>query len=263
MVGSSCRRSCHPGHLLTPYVLLAGVFLIGVGFAFNAPAWTAIQPEIVSNYELPSAATLGGLQLNISGIYRAGNRLFTIALDRRKPCLRLKRALLLFIDLCNCATETKKGAIESTAGELSRIVYHSNTLRSLRSRHSGGLGAKHSVCVLYFRDPGIARSKFSSNSVTILANVLVAVVFLLMAVVRDPQLFLVAAGLAGSLDHGGFRALGCRPARDAELGARSHERHCHYGSSVSRSARRNNLGNLGGHVGNHSNTLWCGRALFG
>src|ERR1700758_4623365 len=55
-------------NLLNPYVLLAGVFLIGVGFAFNAPAWTAIQPEIVSNYELPSAATLGGLQLNISGI---------------------------------------------------------------------------------------------------------------------------------------------------------------------------------------------------
>jgi MFS family permease len=55
-------------HLLSPYVLLGGVFLIGVGFAFNAPAWTAIQPEIVSNDELPSAATLGGLQRNISGI---------------------------------------------------------------------------------------------------------------------------------------------------------------------------------------------------
>ena len=41
-----------------------------------------------------------------------------------------------------------------------------------------------------------ARSKFSSNSVTILANVLVAIVFLLMAVVRNPQLFLVAAGRA-------------------------------------------------------------------
>jgi MFS family permease len=54
--------------LLNPYLLLGGVFLIGVGFAFNAPAWTAIQPEIVSNDELPSAATLGGLQLNISGI---------------------------------------------------------------------------------------------------------------------------------------------------------------------------------------------------
>ena len=50
-------------HLLSPYVLLGGVFLIGVGFAFNAPAWTAIQPEIVSNDELPSAATLGGFSL--------------------------------------------------------------------------------------------------------------------------------------------------------------------------------------------------------
>ena len=50
-------------HLLNSYILLAGVFLIGVGFAFNAPAWTAIQPEIVANDELPPAATFGGLQL--------------------------------------------------------------------------------------------------------------------------------------------------------------------------------------------------------
>jgi MFS family permease len=34
-------------------------FLTGIGFAFNAPAWTAIVPEIVSDEELPSAATLG------------------------------------------------------------------------------------------------------------------------------------------------------------------------------------------------------------
>src|SRR5580704_19385398 len=54
--------------LLNPYILLACVFLIGIGFAFNAPAWTAIVPEVVSDEELPSAATLGGLQLNISGI---------------------------------------------------------------------------------------------------------------------------------------------------------------------------------------------------
>src|SRR5689334_21829277 len=55
-------------HLLNPYVILAAIFLIGVGFAFNAPAWTAIVPEIVTDEELPSAATLSGLQLNISGI---------------------------------------------------------------------------------------------------------------------------------------------------------------------------------------------------
>src|SRR6201997_8757 len=55
-------------HLINPWVLLTAIFFIGTGFAFYSPAWTSIQPEIVSNEELPSASTLGGLQLNISGI---------------------------------------------------------------------------------------------------------------------------------------------------------------------------------------------------
>ena len=54
--------------LLNPYVLLFCVFLIGVGFAFHAPAWSAIVQDVVTDEELPSAATLGGLQLNVSGI---------------------------------------------------------------------------------------------------------------------------------------------------------------------------------------------------
>ena len=54
--------------LLNPYTILVSMFLIGVGFAFNAPAWTSIVPQVVSDGELPSAATLSGLQLNISGI---------------------------------------------------------------------------------------------------------------------------------------------------------------------------------------------------
>jgi len=55
-------------HVLSPYLILMFVFLIGIGFAVNAPAWTSSVSEVVSNAELPSAATLGGLQLNISGI---------------------------------------------------------------------------------------------------------------------------------------------------------------------------------------------------
>jgi hypothetical protein len=55
-------------HLLNTFVLLFSVFLIGVGFACNAPAWSAIVPGIVTDKELPSAMTLAGLQLNISGI---------------------------------------------------------------------------------------------------------------------------------------------------------------------------------------------------
>src|SRR3984957_19827249 len=54
--------------VLNPYIILICIFLTGIGSTFNAPAWTAIVPELVSNEQLPSAATLGGLQLNISGI---------------------------------------------------------------------------------------------------------------------------------------------------------------------------------------------------
>src|SRR6476660_9404366 len=55
-------------HLLNPCLILGCVFFIGVGFAINAPAWTSIVPQVVSDRELPSAVTLSGLQFNISGI---------------------------------------------------------------------------------------------------------------------------------------------------------------------------------------------------
>ena len=55
-------------HLLNPYLILGYVFLIGVGFAINAPAWTSIVRQIVSDAELPSAAILGSLQFSIAGI---------------------------------------------------------------------------------------------------------------------------------------------------------------------------------------------------
>jgi MFS family permease len=42
-------------HLVSPYVLLFCVFLIGVGFAFHAPAWSAMVPDLVTDQELPSA----------------------------------------------------------------------------------------------------------------------------------------------------------------------------------------------------------------
>ena len=53
-------------HLLNPYLILVSVFCVGVGFAFNAPAWTSIVPQVVSDEELPSAATLSGLQFKFS-----------------------------------------------------------------------------------------------------------------------------------------------------------------------------------------------------
>jgi MFS family permease len=54
--------------LLNPVLLLAGVFLLGVGFAINAPAWASLVPQVVTDKELPSALTLNGVQFNITSI---------------------------------------------------------------------------------------------------------------------------------------------------------------------------------------------------
>ena len=51
--------------LVTPWWLLALTFALGVGATFNAPAWQAIQPEIVPPEELKQAVTLGGANINL------------------------------------------------------------------------------------------------------------------------------------------------------------------------------------------------------
>jgi len=53
---------------LTREVILAGVFLLGTGFAFQAPVASASIPEIVGKEQLPSAIARGGIQMNLAGI---------------------------------------------------------------------------------------------------------------------------------------------------------------------------------------------------
>ena len=73
---SSAWLACSAGLLaccaflggLTPAVILAGVFLLGTGFAVQAPVASAAIPEIVGKQQLPSAIALGGIQMNLSGI---------------------------------------------------------------------------------------------------------------------------------------------------------------------------------------------------
>ncbi|RAV18198.1 MFS transporter [Mycolicibacterium sp. GF69] len=50
--------------LATPAVLLILLFLIGCGQALTAPAWQAIQPELVPREQIPAAAALTSLALN-------------------------------------------------------------------------------------------------------------------------------------------------------------------------------------------------------
>src|SRR5258705_3476150 len=52
--------------MVTPWLLLAFTFAVGVGMAFTMPAWAAIVPELVPAEELPSAVALNSIGINVS-----------------------------------------------------------------------------------------------------------------------------------------------------------------------------------------------------
>ncbi|MEV0292347.1 MFS transporter [Nocardia sp. NPDC050710] len=52
------------GHT-TPAVLLTLLFLLGCGQALTAPAWQAIQPELVARDQITAVAALGSMNINI------------------------------------------------------------------------------------------------------------------------------------------------------------------------------------------------------
>ena len=51
---------------MTPALLLALTFALGLGAAMNAPAWQAIIPELVGTSELKAAVTLNGVGYNVA-----------------------------------------------------------------------------------------------------------------------------------------------------------------------------------------------------
>lgn len=220
--------------LLNPYVILLSVFLIGVGFAFSAPAWSALVPEVVSSDELHSAVTLGGLQINLSGI--VGPAIAAVILSRFSAnwIFAMNAAcFLLVIGVVARWKRTEKQTklplenfFESFVGAIRyvryapgiQVVLARNVLFSLFISVIPALlpviGLKEvlmnsSDLGLLFTSMGIgsvlgaivviprARARFSPNALTIFASVLLSIVFVLMAVVREIPLFMAVAALAG------------------------------------------------------------------
>jgi MFS family permease len=222
-------------HLLNPQLLLFCVFLIGAGFAFHAPAWSAIVPEVVTDEELPSAATLGGLQLNVSGIigpalggvllyFLGANWIFAV------NALCFFVVILALLQWKGPEAESEfplENFIESFANAVRYVRYSRGIqvvlarsilfaffisvipalipvigLKELRLKPcslgllftSMGAGSVFSAVFLLPR----AREKLSSNTIIVLGNLLVVLVYLLMAFVRQRELFLVVAALAGA-----------------------------------------------------------------
>ena len=210
------------------------MFLIGVGFAFHAPAWSAIVPDVVTDEELPSAATLGGLQLNVSGIigpalggillyFFGANWVFALnalcfvvvifaLLQWKDAKAELDFPLENFLESFSTAIRYVRyaPAIQVVLARNILFAFFISVIPALmpvvglKELHlqpcslgllftSMGAGSVFAAVFVLPR----AREMLSSNASTILANLLVAVVYLLMAFVRQPSIFMVVAALAG------------------------------------------------------------------
>jgi MFS family permease len=221
--------------LAHPYLILGTVFLLGIGFAFNAPAWTAIIPQVVTREEdLPSAITLGGLQINISGII--GPAIGGLILSRLGVNLVFAINSLCFLLVILAVVrwqplrDTTQAPFQGFLTSLtSALTYIRDTLEvrvvvirvflfglfiSMIPALLPVVGLKHlgltasqlgflftsvsigSVLGAAFVVPWI-RAKFPSNKVTILATALLILVYFFMGCIRQPEAFLLVAGLAG------------------------------------------------------------------
>src|ERR1700730_10117449 len=220
--------------LLNPYTILVSVFLIGVGFAFNAPAWTSIVPQVVSDGELPSAATLSGLQLNISGIIGPvlGGLLVPLAGANFVFAVNAACFLLVVLAIRQWKQPTAPAKLPSESffksfGTIIRYVRYVPKLQvvlarnflfalfisiipalmpvvglqllHLSSSQLGLLFTSMAACSVFGAVFVISwlRARFSPDSVTLSANLLIVVAYVLMAFVRQIELFFVVAALAG------------------------------------------------------------------
>jgi MFS family permease len=52
--------------LVTPWLLLALTFSLGVGSALSSPTWSSLLPDVVSRAQLPSAVIVNGLGYNVA-----------------------------------------------------------------------------------------------------------------------------------------------------------------------------------------------------
>jgi MFS family permease len=221
-------------HRVHPYLILATVFLLGIGFAFNAPVWASIIPEIAKKEELASAITLGGVQMNLAGI--VGPALGALLLPIMGPAMVFSLNALAFVATAWVISKRYhrrrrpephlENFLESFASAARYVRYTPGMQVILTRDFLFGLfiavvpalvpvvALQHlrlqaSQLGLVFTSMGIgsllgatlllpyARAKASPNALTILAGVILVAVLVLMAIVPNLWMFLPVTALAG------------------------------------------------------------------
>lgn len=220
--------------LLNPYLILGYIFLIGVGFATNAPTWTSIVRQIVSDAELPSAAILGSLQFSIAGIIgpALGGLLVWVAGASFVFALNAACFLLVVVATWQWKQPTRPAKLPSETffqsfGTIIRYVRNAPGFQVVLARNFlfalfisvipalmpvVGLKVLHlssSSLGLLFTSLGAGsvvgavivipwlRARLTPDCLTFLANLLLVLVYVLLAFVRQTEAFFVIAALAG------------------------------------------------------------------
>jgi protein-S-isoprenylcysteine O-methyltransferase Ste14 len=118
--------------VIHPISVLACIFALGIGLAFSAPVMGAIVPDIVDTEELPSAITLGGVQMNLAGI--VGPALGGLLLPLIGAPLLISINALMFLVVAFAVMQWKPRQTESTT---LRENFTESFISSLRyARHS-------------------------------------------------------------------------------------------------------------------------------
>jgi MFS family permease len=219
---------------LTPATILAGVFLLGTGFAFQAPVAAASIPEIVGKEQLHSAVALGGIQMNLAGIIGPAIGGFLVPLIGVTSVFAMNALAFVLVLFAILTWKRKSEALDaplesfldSLAGAVRYMRYAPGVqIVLLRNFTFGvligatpalipviGLKALHLdplklgfvfTCMglgslagaLFILEP--ARKRFTPNQMTLLSSLVLAASYALMAIVRNPQVFFVVAALAG------------------------------------------------------------------
>jgi MFS family permease len=220
---------------LSPEIILGGVFLLGTGFAFQAPVASASIPEIVGKEQIPSAIALGGIQMNLAGIIGpaigglliplvgvstvfAMNALaFVLVLlaviTWKRTSVALDMPLEGFFDSLTGAVRYMRyapgvrivllrnfifgvliGAIPALLPVVGLKALHLDPLNLGFVFTCMGVGSLAGAVLIL--EP--ARKRLKPNEMTMLAGVVLAVSYVLMAVIRHPQVFLIVAAVAGA-----------------------------------------------------------------
>ena len=220
--------------VINPNSVLACIFALGIGLAFGAPVWGAIVPDVVSKEELPSAITLGGVQLNLSGI--VGPALGGFLLPLLRAPLLISVNALTFLVVALVILQWRPRQIQSTGlrenftesfitslryarnSQRMKIILFRNVLFALvisivpallpvialreMQLSAAQLGLVF-TCVGVGSLAGAVmalpylRPRVSANAITSIAMAIVAVVLLAMAFIHQVPALMVCAALAG------------------------------------------------------------------